>query len=287
MIKLKFVSLLIFFTGIFVVSIYSYSEASSCDNNATIPLSSVLDIQRYLNCNGFDPGPIDGQSGPKTVQAIKTFQAANGLTADGVVGPATRSAMRAYSPVRFTFTGAGWGHGVGLSQYGAKGLAELGASFCTDTNSCTGEEIVDYYFQDVSIENLSELSLSSPSIAGSTEAIWVNLARNANSTNITTLPSSSPPTISICQAGLNQTAQVQTFLTTRGFEPGPIDGSFGEKTSSAINRYQASKGITQSGSIDDATYNQMKSDASSDGECENPLGPLKIGGGATLKFQKL
>ena len=160
MIKLKFVSLLIFFTGIFVVSIYSYSEASSCDNNATIPLSSVLDIQRYLNCNGFDPGPIDGQSGPKTVQAIKTFQAANGLTADGVVGPATRSAMRAYSPVRFTFTGAGWGHGVGLSQYGAKGLAELGASFCTDTNSCTGEEIVDYYFQDVSIENLSELSLS-------------------------------------------------------------------------------------------------------------------------------
>ena len=285
MIKLKFVSFLIFFTGIFVVSIYSYSEASSCDNNATIPLSSVLDIQRYLNCNGFDPGPIDGQSGPKTVQAIKTFQAANGLTTDGVVGPATRSAMRAYSPVRFTFTGAGWGHGVGLSQYGAKGLAELGASFCTDTNSCTGEEIVDYYFQDVSIKNLSEISLSSPSIASSTEAIWVNLARNANSTNITTLPSSSPPTISICQAGLNQTAQVQTFLTTRGFEPGPIDGAFGDKTSSAINRYQASKGITQSGAIDDTTYNQMKSDASSDGECENPLGPLKIGGGATIKFQ--
>mgnify|MGYP002877477884 CR=1 FL=1 len=125
----------------------------------------------------------------------------------------------------------------------------------------------------------------SPAIATNEEAIWVNLARNANSVSITALPSSSPPTISICQAGLNKTAQAQIFLSTRGYEPGPIDGSFGPKTESAIKNYQASKGLGQSGSIDDATYNQMKSDAVVDGPCESPLGPLKIGGGATLKFQ--
>ena len=31
----------------------------------------------------------------------------------------------------FTFTGTGWGHGVGMSQYGAKGLAEAGYDYQT------------------------------------------------------------------------------------------------------------------------------------------------------------
>ena len=64
-----------------------------------------------------------------------------------------------------------------------------------------------------------------------------------------------------------------------------IDGSFGPITENAISDYQASKGLNQSGAVDDATYNQMKQDATVDGPCESPLGPLKIGGGATLKFQ--
>ena len=261
------------------------SYAGDCPNNATAPLSSTLDLQRYLDCNGFSPGPIDGSMGPQTKQAIKTFQATNGLVSDGVVGPKTKAAMRAYTQISFTFTGSGWGHGVGLSQYGAKGLAEIGASFCSDTNSCTSSEIVKYYFTDTSVESLSSLSLSSPAIATDEDAIWVNLARNTNSVSITALPSSSPPTIEICQAGLNKTAQAQVFLSTRGYEPGPIDGSFGPKTETAIKNYQASKGLGQSGAVDDETYNQMKSDATIDGACESPLGPLKIGGGATLKFQ--
>ena len=271
--------------SIFILIDQDSAYASDCENNAVAPLTSTLDIQRYLNCNGFNPGPLDGELGPATKRAIRTFQTTNGLAADGVVGPKTKAAMRAYSPTVFTFTGAGWGHGVGLSQYGAKGLAELGASFCSDASTCTSEEIVKYYFTGTNVEDLSNLSLSSPAIETNEESIWVNLARNTNSTSITTLPSSSPPTLAICQAGFNQTAQAQVFLTTRGFEPGLIDGSFGPKTENAISDYQASKGLSQSGTVDDATYNQMKQDASVDGPCESPLGPLKIGGGATLKFQ--
>ena len=107
----------------------------SCASNAVAPLESIKDIQTYLNCNGFNPGPIDGDFGNRTTSAIKAFQAASGLVPDGVVGPATKQAMRSYSEESFTFTGSGWGHGVGLSQYGAKGLTELGASFCVNTSS--------------------------------------------------------------------------------------------------------------------------------------------------------
>ena len=261
-----------------------YDAQLRCLDNAVAPLDNLLDIQTFLSCNGFNPGPIDGLRGSRTDNAIISFQKTVGLSADGVVGPATKQAMRAFSTTSFTFTGSGWGHGVGLSQYGAKGLTELGASFCSNTSSCTSTEVVDYYFTDTDVNNLSEISLSSPEIATDSNALWVGLARNAKSINLTTLPSSSPPMLSICQDGLSDTAGVQVFLTSRGFEPGPVDGAFGDKTSNALKNYQASVGISQSGSIDSDTLNKIKSEAASDGPCESVFGPLKISGGATINI---
>ena len=258
------------------------NHSFSCASNAVAPLDSIKDIQTYLNCNGFNPGPIDGDFGNRTTSAIKAFQAASGLAPDGVVGPATKQAMRSYSEESFTFTGSGWGHGVGLSQYGAKGLTELGASFCANTSSCTSDEVVNYYFKDTVDKQLSELSLSSPEIATDKSALWVGLARNAKNISLTTLPSSSPPTLFICQEGLSQTAGIQGFLASRGYEPGPVDGAYGDKTANALRNYQASKGINQSGAIDDGTIAAIKGDAASDGPCESVWGPIKIGGGATI-----
>ena len=253
-----------------------------CVNNAVAPLDNLKDIQTFLNCNGFNPGPIDGLEGNRTTNAIISFQKTVGLSSDGVVGPATKQAMRGYSSVSFTFTGSGWGHGVGLSQYGSKGLTELGASFCNNTSSCNSSEVVKYYFQGTDVKNMSEINLSSPEIASSNNSLWVGLARNAKSINLTTLPSSSPPTLSICQANLPQVAGVQTFLASRGFDPGVVDGALGDKTANALRNYQASVGINQTGSINDETINKIKSDASSDGPCESAYGPLKISGGATI-----
>ena len=287
--------LLLFVTTFFVVSFFINTEKQPaiafeipshstlyCLDNAVAPLNNLKDIQTFLNCNGFNPGPIDGLSGARTDGAIKSFQKTVGLTADGQVGPATRQAMRSYSSVSFTFQGSGWGHGVGLSQYGAKGLTELGANFCSNTSSCSSSEVVSYYFQGTSVKQLSELSLSSPDISTNSNALWVGLARNAKSINLTTLPSSSPPTLFICQANLPQTAGVQAFLSSRGFDPGTVDGAFGDRTANALKNYQASVGLGQSGSIDEATINKIKSDANSDGPCESDFGPLKISGGATI-----
>ena len=285
-----------FFAAIFVISVGQTEALSNthshsivrhdvnigCADNAVAPLNSIKDIQTFLNCNGFSPGPIDGVSGGRTTGAIKSFQASVGLTADGVVGPATKQAMRSYSSTTFTFTGSGWGHGVGLSQYGTKGLTELGAQFCSNTSSCTSDEVVKYYFQGTNVRNLGDISLSSPEIASNNNALWVGLARNAKSITLTTLPSSSPPSLNICQDGLSNTAGVQLFLTSRGFEPGPIDGAYGDKTADAIRSYQASVGLGQTGSINDELINKIKSDATSDGPCESAWGPLKIGGGATI-----
>lgn len=50
-------------------------------------------IQQKLKNWGYYKGSVDGVYGAKTREAVKAFQRKNGLTADGVVGPATAKAM--------------------------------------------------------------------------------------------------------------------------------------------------------------------------------------------------
>jgi Putative peptidoglycan binding domain len=57
------------------------------------PRYGVELVQRALLRAGFNPGPINGGFTPTTVAAVKNFQAANGLVADGIVGPATWEAL--------------------------------------------------------------------------------------------------------------------------------------------------------------------------------------------------
>ncbi len=53
----------------------------------------VREIQKKLSRWGYYSGSIDGVYGSKTVAAVKYFQRKNGLTADGVCGPATLAAL--------------------------------------------------------------------------------------------------------------------------------------------------------------------------------------------------
>lgn len=69
-------------------------------NNESIALSKygsrgdeVIQIQTKLKRWGYYTGNVDGVYGSKTVSAVKWFQSKNGLTADGIAGPATLRAL--------------------------------------------------------------------------------------------------------------------------------------------------------------------------------------------------
>lgn len=55
--------------------------------------NEVIQIQTKLKNWGYYKGNIDGIYGSQTLEAVKYFQRKNGLTVDGIAGPATLSAM--------------------------------------------------------------------------------------------------------------------------------------------------------------------------------------------------
>lgn len=55
--------------------------------------TEVRNLQQRLKELGFDPNGVDGKFGPGTQAAVIAFQKANGLQADGKVGPKTLAAL--------------------------------------------------------------------------------------------------------------------------------------------------------------------------------------------------
>lgn len=59
--------------------------------------STVKDVQARLSDLGYDPGPADGQMGPKTRNAIRAYQKDEGLRADGQITASLVKRIRADS----------------------------------------------------------------------------------------------------------------------------------------------------------------------------------------------
>lgn len=69
---------------------------SSARTDAVKSKLSMKEVQTALKNAGFYKGPIDGKAGPKTREAIKQFQKANDLKADGMVGKRTAKKLSVY-----------------------------------------------------------------------------------------------------------------------------------------------------------------------------------------------
>ncbi len=57
-----------------------------------------------------------------------------------------------------------------------------------------------------------------------------------------------------------EVAEVQQLLAEFGFNPGPVDGSAGPRTLDAVSRYQAQRGLPQTGALDSGLLRQLRKD---------------------------
>lgn len=72
-------------------------DASSFMQRLSSTIGTSEEIQIALKNAGYYTGTIDGNIGPKSRQAIESFQAANHLTVDGNVGPKTWAKLAPYT----------------------------------------------------------------------------------------------------------------------------------------------------------------------------------------------
>ncbi len=99
----------------------------------------------------------------------------------------------------YTFDGAGWGHGVGMSQYGARAMA---------LNGWTAEQIVTAYYNGVSIQPLSDVfdqthwlradeAEPPPEEDPEDPPLWIGLSQNRSSV---TFHVHGPSAVGLCKA---------------------------------------------------------------------------------------
>jgi stage II sporulation protein D len=124
------------YVGEFCRSIFGYSNVKSQMYN----ISTDADV--FIKGDTTDP--VQTQLGGMkimTKKGLKELKAANNkitvLGADGV-----KKTIPAI-PTVYNFKGQGYGHGVGMSQNGAKGMAKAGFTF---------DQIVEYYFTGTKVE---------------------------------------------------------------------------------------------------------------------------------------
>ena len=85
---------ILFISSIIIgISIYKKDDTAETLSKYGSRGTEVTQIQTKLKRWGYYSGNIDGIYGTQTVNAVKYFQRKNGLTVDGIAGPATLRAM--------------------------------------------------------------------------------------------------------------------------------------------------------------------------------------------------
>jgi Putative peptidoglycan binding domain len=75
------------------------STPSSSMTSTRYDSALVRNVQQALNDKGYNVGPVDGQWGPATEDAVKRFQQASGLPQTGELGRSTLGALGVASPM--------------------------------------------------------------------------------------------------------------------------------------------------------------------------------------------
>jgi len=119
--------------------------------------SANMDIYKSLKFKGFTLSSKSTRAVNQEIETGKTYMlTGNGLTrsmpGDGVLNVLTASGKyttkATVKGTNFIFDGRGWGHGVGLSQWGMEDMAELGYKY---------DEILKKFYTGISIENITNV----------------------------------------------------------------------------------------------------------------------------------
>ena len=203
---------------------------------------SVKALQKRLIELGYLTETANGTFGPATKAAVAEFQKAAGITADGVAGSATITALFSASAPRKadgTLKRGDRGDAVVTLQ---KRLRELG--YLTDT--------ADGIFGDTTEEAIKKfqkaVGLAADGVAGATTQAKLNASNAPENTAVILRQGSSGAAVK----------SLQKRLIELGYLGGSADGNFGTGTKSALMDFQSAAGLKVTGVADVDTQEALE-----------------------------
>ena len=236
------------------------TPASGSSAGTTLKLNSqgtkVSQLQTDLKQLGYYYAEITGNFGEKTEAAVKAFQKAKGLTADGVAGTKTLNAIAA------AVDKAG-GSSSGSSSTNMK-LGSTGTAVSALQQNLT---TLGYYYGDVTghYGNLTQQAVKKFQKAkgltqdGGASTATLNAITSALKTaGVDDGPGTVATTLREGDKGTAVT-ELQTMLKKLNYYYGSITGSFGSLTKQAVRKFQDANKLTVDGVAGPATINKLRS----------------------------
>ena len=244
--------------------------------------AQVMVMQQYLMELGYLSTQPDGQFGAGTERAVKLFQEANGLTADGVAGKGTLSILYSGSAVAYGGSSGGspssgsspaatatpkpntniviqWeSEGDDVRQYQQR-LVELGY---LNSKYVTGKFNQPTVEATKAFQTMNGLKVDGAAGPQSLKLIYSNDALNADGVRVGDLLMSSSGTgvSEVLTAGMTgeQVRQVQSRLAELGYLSASfVNGVYDDNTRQAIRRFQQANGLTADGAAGSATQSRL------------------------------
>ena len=244
--------------------------------------AQVMVMQQYLMELGYLSTQPDGQFGAGTERAVKLFQEANGLTADGVAGKGTLSILYSGSAVAYGGSSGGssssgsvpsatatpkpntdiviqWeSEGDDVRQYQQR-LVELGY---LSSKYVTGKFNQPTVEATKAFQTMNGLKVDGAAGPQSLKLIYSNDALNADGVRVGNLLMSSSGTgvSEVLTAGMTgeQVRQVQSRLAELGYLSASfVNGVYDDNTRQAIRRFQQANGLSADGAAGSATQSRL------------------------------
>ena len=252
--------------GIVVVAV---TPASAATPSSTSDAAGVESLQRQLNALGCNAGPIDGQLGPDTIQAVRWFQSASGIAVDGIVGIDTTAAL-----TQAAASGNPNCRSVPAPPPATAPAAGSAQAACTQGQIQTGAQAAlltgEKMVKSGPFQCASNLAYNRPTIssAGKTQPVilllqWSGTAWKAVNRGVYCESGSVPKIIyaRTCLTGntavktnaaTSDAATVQNIqrqLNALGCNAGTIDGKLGPRTTAAVRWFQSAAKLQVDGIV--------------------------------------
>ncbi len=220
--------------------------------------SEVKALQTRLKELGYYTAYIDSEYGTKTVNAVKAFQAKNGLSQTGTADAATLKKLNSTSAVKANGTTSNTVTTDTTLKSGSKGEAVRALQTRLKALGYYNSAIDgDYGYKTIAAVKAFQKKngLTADGVAGSTTLKKVNsstaVKANASTTTTTTSLKSGDKGAEV--------KKLQERLKELGYYTSVIDSEYGAKTIAAVKAFQQKNGLTADGVAGSATLKKLNS----------------------------